>query len=154
MSRHRSISTDISTDTQVAELAEHGPLPLLLYTWAIPHADDWGRMTGDPRQFKLLVCPGLDLTARDVEQALTLIAEAALWLRYEVGGKWYIAFPPSSWFRHQNYVPKSKRDADKSAPRPAAQGRDLAKRLVIVAGDYVTTYIATSANTDQWPLQL
>ena len=119
MSRHRSISTDISTDTQVAELAEHGPLPLLLYTWAIPHADDWGRMTGDPRQFKLLVCPGLDVTAKDVEQALTRITEAGLWLRYEVAGKWYIAFPPSSWFKHQNYIPKSKRQADKSAyPAP------------------------------------
>ena len=119
MSRHRSISTDISTDTQVAELAEHGPLPLLLYTWAIPHADDWGRMTGDPRQFKLLVCPGLDVTAKDVEQALTAIAEVGLWLRYEVAGKWYIAFPPSSWFKHQNYIPKSKRQAERSSyPAP------------------------------------
>ncbi len=119
MSRHRSISTDISTDTQVAELAEHGPLPLLLYTWAIPHADDWGRMTGDPRQFKLLVCPGLEVTAKDVEQAVTLIAEVGLWLRYEVAGKWYIAFTPSSWFKHQNYIPKSKRQADRSAyPAP------------------------------------
>ncbi len=119
MSRHRSISTDISTDRQVAELAEHGPLPLLLYTWAIPHADDWGRLSGDPRQFRLLVCPGLDVTARDVEQALTLIAETGLWLRYEVGGKWYIAFPPASWFKHQNYIPKDKRGKDKSAfPAP------------------------------------
>jgi hypothetical protein len=119
MSRHRSISTDISTDTQLAELAEHGPLPLLLYTWAIPHADDWGRMTGDPRQFKLLVCPGLDVTARDVEAALSVIAETGLWLRYTIAGKWYIAFPPQSWFKHQNYIPKSKRGKDGSAiPTP------------------------------------
>ena len=119
MSRHRSISTDISTDSRVAQLAEYGPLPLMLYTWAIPHADDWGRMTGDPRQFKLLVCPGLDVTAKDVEQALTAIAEVGLWLRYDVAGKWYIAFPPSSWFKHQNYIPKSKRQADRSAcPAP------------------------------------
>ena len=119
MSRHRSISTDIGTDSRVAELAEHGPLPLLLFTWAIPHADDWGRMTGHPRQFKLLVCPGLDVTAKDVEQALTAIAEVGLWLRYEVAGKWYIAFPPSSWFKHQNYIPKSKRQAERSSyPAP------------------------------------
>lgn len=69
MSRHRSISTYISTDTQVAELAEHGPL--LLFTWAIPHEDDWGRMTGDPRQFKLLVCPGLDVRAHDAEPRIS-----------------------------------------------------------------------------------
>ena len=136
MSRHRSISTDISTESQVAELAEHGPLPLLLYTWAIPHADDWGRMTGDPRQFKLLVCPGLDVSVRDVEQALTVIAEAGLWLRYEVGGKWYIAFPPSSWFRHQNYVPKSKRDADKSAfPAPQNPAFQIASTPDVDSGE-------------------
>jgi hypothetical protein len=136
MSRHRSISTDISTDTQVAELAEHGPLPLLLYTWSIPHADDWGRMTGDPRQCKLLVCPGLDVTARDVEQALMLIAEAGLWLRYEVGGKWYIAFPLSSWFKHQNYVPKSKRDADKSAfPAPQNPAFQIASTPDVDSGE-------------------
>jgi hypothetical protein len=75
MSRHRSISTDSSTDSRMAELAEHGPLPLVLDTWAMPHADDWGRMTGDPRQFKLLVCRGLDVTARDVEQALTHVPD-------------------------------------------------------------------------------
>ena len=122
MSRHRSISTDIGTDSRVAELAEHGPLPLLLFTWAIPHADDWGRMTGDPRQFKLLVCPGLEVTAKDVEQALTHIAEVGLWLRYEAAGKWYIAFAPSSWFRHQNYIPREKRGKDKSAyPAPGPQ---------------------------------
>lgn len=122
MSRHRAISTDISTDTQVAALAEHGPLPLLLYTWAIPHADDWGRMTGDPRQVTLLVCPGLEVTAKDVEQALSLIAEVGLWLRYDVAGKWYIAFPPSSWFKHQTYIPKEKRQKERSAyPAPGPQ---------------------------------
>ena len=148
MSRHRSISTDISTDSRVAQLAEYGPLPLMLYTWAIPHADDWGRMTGDPRQFKLLVCPGLDVTAKDVEQALTAIAEVGLWLRYDVAGKWYIAFPPSSWFKHQNYIPKSKRQADRSAcPAPQNPAYRLDAGLECEGDDYaphIAAYPRTS----------
>ena len=81
MSRHRSLRTDISTDTQVAELAERGPLALLLYTWAIPHADDWRRMTGDARQFKLLVRTGPDITAPDVDDALPHSLWQPLFLR-------------------------------------------------------------------------
>ena len=120
MSRRRYLSTDISTDPRVAELAEHGALPVLLYTWAILHADDWGRMTGDARQFKLLVCPGFDVTAHDVEVALTQIAEANLWLRYVVDGRAYLSFPPATWFKYQTYIGHDKRGRDGSSlPAPA-----------------------------------
>lgn len=120
MSRRRSISTDMGTDPRIAELAEHGALPVLLYTWAIPHADDWGRLTGDPRQFRLLVCPGFDITASEVDVALTQIAEVGLWLRYVAGGRTYIAFPPTAWFKYQNYVGRDKRKKDASSiPAPS-----------------------------------
>jgi hypothetical protein len=120
MSRRRYISTDISTDPRLADLAEHGVLPVLLYTWAIAHADDWGRMTGDARQFKLLVCPGLDVTARDVDVALTQIADVGLWLRYTVEGRAYLAFPSAAWFRYQTYIGCDKRTHDGSAiPAPS-----------------------------------
>jgi hypothetical protein len=120
MSRRRYLSSDISTDPRVAELAEQGALPVLLYTWAITHADDWGRMTGEARQFKLLVCPGFDVTAREVDAALTQIAAVGLWLRYTVGGRVYLAFPPASWFKYQTYIGRDKRAGDGSAiPAPA-----------------------------------
>ena len=112
MSRRRYISTDISTDAQLAMLAQHGPLPLLLYTWAIPHMDDWGRMTGDALQFKLLVCPALNVTVDEVEQVLEQIASAGLWLRYEVDERYYLAIPPEKWYRYQTYINKAKRSAD------------------------------------------
>ena len=101
MSRKRSISTDMSTDPKLAELAEHGHLPLLLYTWAIPHADDYGRMTGDARQFKLLVCPALNVSKNEVFEALQQIADVGLWHLSEVDGRWIIAFPEDSWYKHQ-----------------------------------------------------
>jgi hypothetical protein len=114
MSRARSLSTDISVDPRVAELAEYGPLALLLYTWAIPHADDWGRLTGDARQFKLLVCPALDITAKDVDTALEQIAASGLWTRYEADGRMCIAFPIATWWKRQTYISRDKRQKDRS----------------------------------------
>ncbi len=118
MSRHRYISTDISTDTNIAALAEMNPVSCLLYTWAIPHADDWGRMSGDARQFRLTVCPALDMTNKEVDGIIDQIASVGLWERYEIDGKQYIAFPQSSWWRHQNYISQAKRDDDKSQIPP------------------------------------
>jgi len=120
MSRKRYISTDISTDTKLAELSDQGLLPLLLFTWSIPHMDDWGRITGDPRQFKLLVCPALDVSSKEVDQALDSIAAAGLWTRYEVEGKKCIFVPDEKWFKHQSYINKSKRtdDSGSNFPRP------------------------------------
>jgi hypothetical protein len=98
----------------MAELAEYGMLPLIVYTWAIPHADDWGRLTGDARQFKLLICPALDVTAKDIDAALDQIAACGLWERYEAGGKKCIAFPYAAWIKHQSYINAAKRGEDKS----------------------------------------
>jgi hypothetical protein len=123
MPRRRAISTEISTDARVATLAANaGPLAVLLYTWAIPHADDWGRLTGDAVQFRLQVCPGLDVTVKQVDEALDAIAAAGLWHRYEVGGVKVIAFPPAAWYRHQSYIPQSRRQEDRSRfPAPPAE---------------------------------
>ena len=118
MARRRSISTDISTDPKLAGLAEHGPLPMLLYTWAIPHADDWGRLPGDALQFKLLICPALTVTVAEIDAALDLVSASGLWQRYAVEGSTFIAFPSGCWFKHQSYIPQNKRDNDKSQYPP------------------------------------
>lgn len=119
MGRRRYINTDISTDPKLARLSKHGPLPLLLYTWAIPHMDDWGRMTGDPLEFKLMVCPALDVTPEQVNEALHQIADAGLWQLYQVDDKQYLAIEPEKWFKHQSYIPKSKRGGDSGSMIPA-----------------------------------
>lgn len=124
MSRRRGISTEISTDPRIADLAQHGPLPLLLYTWAIPHADDWGRLTGDARQFKLAVCPALDTNAREIDDALDQVASVGLWQRYEVDGRKYIAFPTEAWYKHQSYISKQKRQRDGSSFPPPPNTAD------------------------------
>lgn len=120
MSRKRYISTDISTDTKLADLSEqHGLLPLLLYTWSIPHMDDWGRLTGEAKQFKLLVCPGLNNSINEIDTAIDQIAKYGLWARYEVAGKKCISMFLDSWFKHQSYINKAKRTDDSGSNFPS-----------------------------------
>lgn len=119
MARKRYISTEISTDTKVAELSEFGLLEPLLFTWAIPHMDDWGRITGNAREFKLLVCPGLEVMTTDVDKAMNNIVKVGLWVRYEVDGKRCISTAhKESWFKHQSYISKDKRENDAGSSFP------------------------------------
>ena len=135
MGRKRYINSDISTDPKVADLAAFGPLPILLYTWAILHADDWGRMTGDPRQFKLLVCPALDVTANDIELTLNQIASVGLWERYEIDGRFYIAFPEESWFKYQSYISREKRNAENGRKGSTFPAPNSAKQHHVAPND-------------------
>ena len=110
MSRRRYVSTDISTDVAVAALvSEHGPLPALLYTWAMPHADDFGRLSGCSGEFLLKVCPGLDVSVADVDQALDAVASAALWSRREEGGRMVLEFDQHWWAHNQGYTINKRR---------------------------------------------
>ena len=149
MSRHRSLSTDISSDARVAELAESGgALPMLLYTSAIPHADDWGRLTGDARQFKLLVCPGIDVTTREVAVALEQIAAVGLWRRYVVDGRTWLAFPSAAWYRHQSYIRRDKRDAVGGSRIPAPPVADAAAVADDVSEASAGEHRASPRNTE------
>lgn len=139
MSRRRYISTDISTDIKLADLAEYGSTPLLLYTWAIPHMDDWGRITGEPRQFKLMVCPALDITVREVDEALNQIANAGLWIRYEVDGKRCISIHEDQWFKHQSYINKAKRSDDSGSNYPSPISSEEHRKTPQNAKEYQET---------------
>ena len=123
MSRKRDLSSDISHDERIAELSEseHGYLAVALYMMAIPQADDWGRLPGSPREFKMLVCPGFDTPKQEIDAVLSEIAALGLWERYEVGGKSFIAFPPDAWFKRQSYINIGKRTNDSGSLYPANQ---------------------------------
>lgn len=118
MSRNRDISSDISMDGRVADISAFGFLAVTLYMMAIPQADDWGRLTGDARQFKMLVCPGFDVTVAQVNETLAQIASAGLMLRYEAEGKKVIAFPAEAWFKRQSYINIGKRTSDVKSNYP------------------------------------
>ena len=110
MSRRRSISTDISTDPKLAAIAEeYGTLPLLLYTWAIPHATDFGQITSNPTQFRLLVCPALPIKSAEVTCAIQQLVAAGLWRREGEEGHEYLQFPEDEWSKAHNIAGKERR---------------------------------------------
>jgi hypothetical protein len=87
MAERRMVSKVISISEKVNSLSLFGRL---LYTWMIPHTDDFGRMPGSPAKVRALVVPMGDETVKDVEQALTDMASRDLIKWYEVDGEKYI----------------------------------------------------------------
>jgi hypothetical protein len=58
MARRRYLSTEVSSDPKLVELAERaGPWSVVLYTWLIPHAEDDASVSADPGKLKLQVVP-------------------------------------------------------------------------------------------------
>ncbi|HKX17146.1 MAG TPA: hypothetical protein VJT33_03950 [bacterium] len=96
MSRRRYLSTEISFDRRVDQLArECSDFAALLYSWAIPHALDDGSLPADPRELGARIMPyrtgkavldvaaaaadmvGLGLLERDGDRLLFLAADRA-----------------------------------------------------------------------------
>src|SRR5437879_156769 len=79
MGRRRYISTEISTDGRVGELARRNEFAALLYTWMIPHAGDDAAITADPDELLSKVVPHLrGRTPEDVHEAVALMVELGL----------------------------------------------------------------------------
>lgn len=127
--RRRYISTDISRDKLVNELArDYGEFAVLLYTWMIPHAEDDATLSGDPYELRMSVCPGLrDRTDEDVAAALRGMHDVGL-LIWDGDQCW---FPPEAFYRHQTYIAETRRRVDqpkrRNSPQNAAKRRTAAK---------------------------
>lgn len=118
LSRRRYLSTAISLDRRVNLLAtKHGDFAALLYTWMIPHADDAGRLSGDPLEILCTVCPmRRDKTEEDVARALEGMVDAGL-ICWQPGQ--LVRFP-QSFFKHQSYITEKRREA--AAARTGGSG--------------------------------
>lgn len=101
MAERRMISKVISISEKVNSLSLFGRL---LYTWMIPHADDFGRLPGSPAKIRALVVPMGDETIKDVEATLHDMATRELINWYEVEGEKYIEI--SSFDDHQSGLHK------------------------------------------------
>lgn len=88
MAEKRMVSKSISFSEKVNELPDI--FDMLLFTWIIPHTDDFGRLTGRPAKVKSLVVPMLDKTKQDIEISLGRLHEANLIQWYEVDGDKFI----------------------------------------------------------------
>ena len=108
------ISKSISTSTKLAEV---GTFARLLFTWIIPHCDDYGRMDGMPKIVRGVVVPLCDETVDDVAQALEDIERVGLIKTYEVNGRRYIQV--LKWDEHQTF--RSDRPRVSLYPNPQGE---------------------------------
>lgn len=114
MAARRSLHKKISLCEQLADVSQ---LACLAFTWAIPHADDFGTIHGSPRHFRAEVFPLRDLTIGQVAAALAELIAAGLLIGYEVKGISYLHFP--AWDAHQDI---RKRTTMRSLPLPETSG--------------------------------
>jgi hypothetical protein len=112
------LSWKISTDPAVASLSCDGAR--LLYTWLIPHADNLGRLAGEPDFVKASVLPlQKSTTTKQVGAWLGEMAEVGLIQWYETDGLRYISL--NGWEKHQHMHSNIKRISD--LPPPTEQIR-------------------------------
>lgn len=82
MAEKRMISKSISISEKVNSLPEY--FDMLLFTWMIPHADDFGRLMGESTKVKALVIPLLPKTVREVSDSLQRLHDSGLIVWYTV----------------------------------------------------------------------
>jgi len=88
MANRRMLSKSISSSKKVTELYnlsvkdEDRSFPILLFTWLIPHADDFGKMDGTSFWIKYNVVPTLNITEKEIEMALKKLESSKLIKRY------------------------------------------------------------------------
>ena len=109
MARRRYISTEISIDKDVNQLAiDAGDFAAMLYTWMIPHAQDDCTLTGDPDELMYTIIPRRrDKTEEDVIYALDAMDGLGLIVWDREGS--LISFPPESFYKYQTYIAEAKR---------------------------------------------
>lgn len=96
MARIRTIKPEFFTSLTIADLPLSARLTFIgLWT----HVDDDGRCVDEPRLVRAAVWPLDDLRAADVEADLRLLHDASLIVRYEAGGRRYLAV--RNWREHQ-----------------------------------------------------
>lgn len=116
VAERRMISKSISVSERVNRLPD--TFHMLLFTWMIPHADDFGRLFGSPLKIKALVVPMLDKTIKEVEEALSSLYREGLINWYEVNGDQFIEI--EKFDKHQTGLHKRTKS---KFPEPPGNSR-------------------------------
>lgn len=123
MARKMFFSAAASTDDRIMEAADLCPDGVLLWPWLLPHLDDWGRGSGNPRVIKAAAFPALPVDETLIESALAAFDKVGLLERYEDdAGRPVIAVNRDAWFRYQTHIRKEKRDDDGGSQWPPPPG--------------------------------
>jgi DnaD/phage-associated family protein len=119
MARKRFVTSDMSIDEKIADIAAENPVAALMWPWFITGFDDWGRMEAVPVKIKLSIFPAFPYTPKDIEEAIDLYDKFGIVHKYEVDGKEYIAIEPEKYYKYQTYIRGNKREIDGSnCPAP------------------------------------
>lgn len=116
MPRKVYITSHMSIDDQLAEIAEEMPLETLCWPWFLTHADDWGRGKASAREILNGVFPALRklVTLEVVENALDAFNKKGLLTLDYVNGTRYYQIREETWWRIQTHIKRSKMRDDKS----------------------------------------
>jgi hypothetical protein len=126
MAQRRMISKSISTSTKLAEVSTFSKL---LFSWILPHCDDYGHMDGSAKLVKGIVVPLCDESTDQVESSLQELEKAGLIKRYEVEGKKYLEI--DKWGEHQTL--KNDRSPNVDYPLPPDWNPKDSKRNPMVS---------------------
>lgn len=121
MADKRMVSKSISISEKVNELPDI--FDMLLFTWIIPHTDDFGRLPGSPAKVKGLVVPMMDKSKRDVEESLGRLRDADLIQWYEVDGDLYIQVV--NFEKHQQGLHKRTKSKLPEPPGNSGKFREI-----------------------------
>jgi hypothetical protein len=89
MATRRMISKSISVSDKTNDLSDFAAL---LFTWMIPHTDDYGIIHGTPGKIKAMVIPRRKQTEKQVADALNEMQKVGLIWRYIYKNEHYIQF--------------------------------------------------------------
>lgn len=118
MSRKRFITSEISVDEKLAEVAQTDPVAALMWPWFCTALDDWGRMSAGAAKVKLDVFPGFSFTAGDIAKAMHLYHEVGLVVLYEIDDHQYMQANPAVFYRLNTYIQKPRQYKDSSKLPP------------------------------------
>ncbi len=89
MAKARMLHRKVSISVDVNKL----PLPArLLFTWMIPHADDRGRLKGDPGYIKAMVVPFTNWSSNSIQRYLNSMHDLGLIHYWQLNNDWFVEF--------------------------------------------------------------
>ena len=113
MAEGRMLKKKISLNEALANL--DNDTHRLLFTWAIPHLDVEGRISGSPRVFKAAVAPLLDhITPAIVLEFFKDAHAKVLLIYYQAGSDWWVEYPKFK----DNQTLRENRESPSKIPPP------------------------------------
>jgi hypothetical protein len=113
MAEKRMICKSISVSEDVNFLPDI--FDMLLFTWMIPHSDDFGRLPGSPAKVKAIVVPMLDKSVKEIEDSLQRLQGSSLINWYEISGEKFIQL--ITFEKHQSGLHKRTKSKYPEFPR-------------------------------------